>query len=177
MRDGGRSSQATHGPSDQNVAARGTSRHHSGGLGFMRQHEPGEVGADPRENPSRKTAAADAETNLGRVSWLLKKPAERLAGCEKQRGCRSTASAQSSGLSRNAQRGHPACVEPSGAEKKHFRVKRPTAPRNRGQASQNVQRRSAPITPKRQFHIYTMSCAVTRRTQALKYHAPRNEYP
>ena len=64
----------------------------------MSQHEPGEVSADPRENPSRKTAAADAETNLGKVSWLLKKPAERLASCEKQKGCRSTASAQSSGF-------------------------------------------------------------------------------
>ena len=98
IRDGGRSSQATHGPSDQNVAARGRSHHRSRGLGVMRQHEPSEVGADPQENPSRKTAAAEAEANLGKVSWLLKKPAERLAGCEKQRGCRSTASAQSSGF-------------------------------------------------------------------------------
>ena len=64
IRDGCRSSQATHGPSDQNVAARGRSHHRSRELGFMRQQEPGEVGADPRENPSKKTAAADAETNL-----------------------------------------------------------------------------------------------------------------
>ena len=133
-----------------------------------------------RKKPLQKAVSeTEAEANPGKASWLLKKPAEKLAGCAKQRqqlsNCRSIEKQFQKVLNEDAL---PAS---SLAElgKNDFEPSRPRRNKKpRADITDRAATRLCPSARKKRFQKNTSRCAVTKRTLApRKYHTPRNEYP
>ena len=154
-------------------------RTYSRAPGVMPQRGAHENGRRLRKKPLQKAVSeAEAEANPSKASWLLKEPAEKLAGCAKQRqqfsNCRSIEKHFQILLNEDAM---PASSL-AGLGTAISSQADPAAPRNRGRTSQTAQSRACAHQPEKAIPKNTSRCAVTKRTLApRKYHAPRNEYP